>query len=178
MANSDAPRGLRPLYRLGGGNTFNTKNFAKDASAGVLGINDPVRIETDGNISKWVAGAVMVGVCAKYSATATADTVPVYVDPDLVYEIQADSGGTYGQSGIGAACNLVLTAANTTTGLSQVELDASSATPVSSATHPVTVLALRPIRNPDGTSNALGASHAKLEVIINRGLARGLAPSI
>lgn len=173
MANNDAPRGLRPLRRLGGGNTFHVKVLQKDASAGVIGIGDPVRMETDGYISKWTAGAVIAGVAAKYSATATADDVPVYVDQDLVYEIQADSGGTLGRGGVGAAFKAVLTAANTTTGISQVELDASTATPVIAATFPFVLLGLRPIMNPDGTANAFGASHAKVEVVLNGNLLLG-----
>lgn len=120
MPNVDNPNGLVPYKEVRRINYYN-----KDASANALWANHPVIMESDGNVAPATSGTnKILGVAAAYSASATAEMVPVYDDPEQLFIVQSD--GSNAQTAIGNNASLLITAGSTTKPYSKVELDASS----------------------------------------------------
>ncbi len=95
-----------------------------------------------------------------YNPASTERVAYVVDDPDVVFEIQADSANPIAATDIGSNANLVYThAGDANTGLSGAELDTSSMT--TTATFQLKILRLI-----DREDNELG-TNAKLEVLIN-----------
>lgn len=94
MANVDNPHGLRCIGHMFGVQP-EIEQMDKDASGGVLYINDTIVQETDGNITIGAAGAAVSGVNTNYGATGVASTHLVIVDPFAIFEAQdnADTNG-------------------------------------------------------------------------------------
>lgn len=114
------------------------------AYATAIGYEDPVALDTNGQIIIGTAGSDFIGVFAgvhyrdatgkpTYSKNwpgavsgATEIVCYVYDDPDNVYEAQVASGGSnYLQSAIGAQANFVINAPNAATGQSTSSLNAT-----------------------------------------------------
>lgn len=143
MANHDAPRGFRPVkYRSGKAYTGAAKTYYKDASV-ILGIGDPVVIAANSScplgyqeVTRATTGAAISGIVVgrevdmadltkMHVAAADACYVRVADEPDLILEAQEVSGGTpLAISNLGQHIDAVAAInANTTTGISNYELD-------------------------------------------------------
>ena len=147
MANTDADRGFTPVkYMDGRPYTGAARRFFKDATAGILGVGDPVIRVTNSSATSNAAGypecvrgttgsaisGVVVGIEPIRSALgqnhlAAADIgyLLVATSPDLLFEVQDVSGGTaLAIDNIGQHVDSVTAInANTTTGRSQYEID-------------------------------------------------------
>lgn len=177
MANVDSPFGLKPIEHLNG-NPWNgaTRRCRIDASAGDLGIGDAVIWNGSGSggypevIEATVGdGNKIFGVIVSfepdptdlenmYIASADSGWANVCVDPDVVYEIQAN--GVVGDADIGQ--NAVLIAdhsVNTTTGISGTEMNATTG---ANASYQLLI-----IGGVDRSDNDLTLTHAKWKVLIN-----------
>lgn len=126
MANPDIPAGLRPYGK--------DLRCTKYVSGGTTDIfkGDLVRMDSDGKVSSattTTGGDTTIGVAANYKdASASQTEVWVYDHPDQRFVIQDDgAAATPAQTNLGNTAPLVLGAGNTTTGLSQFELDISAA---------------------------------------------------
>jgi hypothetical protein len=85
--------------------------------------------------------------------------VAVVDDPTVIYEVQEDStGGSIAITAVGNNADVAVSAGNTTTGMSGMELDSSD---VKTATAQLRIL--RVVNRPD---NELG-NNCKWEVVIN-----------
>lgn len=159
MASTAAPYGLRPV-KLVGNRPFNN-GFSQYSIASAYGTTifqgDVVKLMTGGVIEKatntndaptnGILGVFMgvsytdsdMGFVQKnmWTADTVASDAMAYVvdDPDVIYEIQADSTLTI--AAIGAKGELVQTAGNTSTGISKVALNATVNT---TATFPLSVV--------------------------------------
>ena len=177
MANVDAPFGLKPVMHLNG-NPWNgaTRRCRVDDTAGDLGIGDAVVWAGAGStaypeVNEATVGdgnkilGVIVSIEAdptnleqKYIASADSGWVNVCVDPDVIYEIQAN--GIVGAADIGQ--NAVLVAdhtVNTVTGISGTEMNATTA---ANASYQLTIVGA-----PDRTDNDTTLTHANWYVLIN-----------
>lgn len=198
MANADAAFGLRPVrYRSGKAYTGGGQEaYAFDTSA-ALAIGDPVVMSGAGEaatglpVFKLSAAAgpidgVIVGMLSDAGSTvltrdnarvipASASTgafVLVETDPDVIYEIQEDSGGgAIAADSVGLHANLAIAAPDAVNGLSKVELDSSTA-----AADATGGLALKIVSLQRAEDNALGAN-AIWEVVINKTAWRGAGTS-
>jgi hypothetical protein len=158
MANVDRPNGAQLVNTLSAAAfNAATKVYEADASAGNIFPGDFVILEADGKVAPATAGATeIVGVCIgvlpwmpnkvngvsghnistdninlmlKYHATGAAGMILVHSDPDAIYEMQEDGDTSdLALTDIGTNVDILATAGSTTTGLSQQEIDSSSAT--------------------------------------------------
>ena len=144
MANVDAPRGFTPVgYRGGKPYTGAARRYYKDATAGIIGVGDPVIRVTNSSdpeggpeIVRASTGAAITGIVVgiepnrsnlmqMHLAAADVGYVLVADDPDLLFEVQ-DNGGvtTLAVTNIGEHINSVAAInASTTTGRSNYEID-------------------------------------------------------
>lgn len=189
MANADSPKGLVPTKHRNGAPYNGSVNFyyIPVTEANALFIGDPVIITGTSNttdidgyqpatlpaVTKASFGAtnrisgVIQGFVADpdtnlsriYNPATTERVVMVADDPDLVFELQDDGSATLAATDVGFNANLVDGTGSTVTGLSGVELDAT--TPAADATFQLNIERL--INKQD---NALGVN-AKWEVSIN-----------
>lgn len=144
MANTDAPRGFTPVkYRSGHAYTGAQRRYYKDATAGIIGIGDPVIKVTNSSdpeggpeIVRAVTGAAITGVVVgldpirsdlSKKVLLSADSGYVYVsdDPDLLFEVQDTTGGTaLAVTNIGNHLDSITAVdADTTIGRSKYEID-------------------------------------------------------
>ncbi len=113
MANVDIDSGFEPVRYLSG-KPYNgaSRRYYKDATAGVIGVGDPVVEVTNSSdplggpeIVRATTGAAITGVVVgiapnvanlnqRYLAAADIGYVYVADDPDLCFEVQEGSGGT------------------------------------------------------------------------------------
>lgn len=178
MANVDAPMGLRPVRHLDG-SPYNGKVepfIVPAADATALFVGDPVMLlagaSADGipYVKKATAGVKLVGVCTsvnyndenlndRYRLASNERLVFVCTGADVIYEVQEDSDtSTLAAADVWKFADLTAVAGNTSTGISNVELDSNTAV---STTAQVRILRLS--QRPD---NVIG-TNAKWEVIIN-----------
>jgi hypothetical protein len=177
MANIDAPFGLKPVSNLSGAScNMATRRCRVTATAGALGINDAVVWNGAGStaypeVQHITAGTdnsvfgVIVSLEADptnlerlYILTDDAGWVNVCVDPEVIYEIQAD--GVVGAEDIGRNAPLILThTIDTTTGLSQTEMNSTNS--ADSGDQLIIVGA------PDRADNDTTLTHANWYVLIN-----------
>lgn len=144
MANVDRPNGFIPVkYRSGKAYTGAARRYYKDATAGIIGIGDPVIRVTNSSdpeggpeIVRATTGAAITGVVVgidpirsnlnqRHYAAADIGYLLVADDPDLLFEVQ-DNGGATGiiVADIGEHVDSVSAInADTTTGLSLYEID-------------------------------------------------------
>lgn len=178
MANDDKIRGLVPVQHPNG-NNFGVRWYKYDTAASRMFKGDVVVMQADGHITSWLddVGGVVLGVAAAKSTVGSAGSIPVYDDPNIVYEVQADSVSNVATTGVGANFTIV-TATPSTLDISRYELDASSAAATASATRVLTLVGFSKVVNSDGTANTPGASHVKCLVVINRSLFKAQAPNI
>lgn len=134
MANTDAPRGLRPWNAVGGGSPRLSKYSAGTTTNILRG--EVVALATNGRlhtIATTTGSANIIGVAANAiivtqgtNGTSPAD-IYVYDDPYQEFTIQDDgAGATPAQASLGATYPLVLTAGSTVTGQGGMELDISA----------------------------------------------------
>lgn len=188
MANTDRPFGLRPVSYLNGSPWNGQVNMylvpSSDATA--IYVGDPVKsggtagaagvvvngIDVEGMPTIAVAAAgntlrgVVVGFLPKQSdltvlhREASTNRIALVVDdPNVVFEVQEDSGGAATAAvDVGENADILYTAGSSTTGQSAVELDSS--------THVTTSAQLRILGFVKRPDNAIG-TNAKLLVKIN-----------
>lgn len=144
MANVDAPRGFTPVkYQSGHPYNGAARRYYKDATAGIIGIGDPVIRVTNSSdpeggpeIVRATTGAAITGVVVAIDPVrsnlsqqhlAAADVGYVYVadDPNLLFEVQEVTGGTaLVVTNVGQHIDSVAAIdADTTTGRSKYEID-------------------------------------------------------
>ena len=133
MANTDSPKGFRPLEE---GPLF---PVSVDASNGTtIGKGDPLEMEADGGYGRAEAGdAALVkyiawgfkdsdGNSISYLPASTAGTVTaIPVTPGRKFIVQSDTGTNVAATAVNATADFVVANCSTTSGVSQVELDAS-----------------------------------------------------
>lgn len=171
MANANRPKGALPVRSLNGNTAIPVNPYTVDASnATAIFLGDFVAREADGNITPAAAGGVILGVAIgvaddydnltrRHLAASTAGTVMVVDDPEIIFEVQEDDGGTALTSAArGANVEIVAGAGSTTTDISAHELDQDS---VTAATAQLRLLQLSPREG-----NAYG-DNADWEVLIN-----------
>lgn len=132
MANTNAPRGFRPVANLLGGGEY-IRTYIHPATDGTA-IGKWDLVTTTGaadTVEQFDAGDPILGVALNYTALSVASGslgVPVmYTNYWTVLEAQEDSdGGSIAAASEGLNCTVIVAAANTTTGLSQMMLDSSS----------------------------------------------------
>lgn len=161
MANDNKPMGLRPVAHLSGYN-ITTRRLVKDSTR-ALAKGDLVAIASDGKCDRYLVGEPPIGVSAQYSATNVAATVDVFIDDDIVYELQ--STASKAQTVIGSNVAVTTTLGNATLGLSNYIAAGVSASPT--ATYPLSIIGIGTGFNRDGSQNAFG-SFVKLHVVLNR----------
>jgi enhancing lycopene biosynthesis protein 2 len=162
MANSDKPNGFIPVRHLTGGE-IRTERRVLTASATVYP-GDVLKVVAAGSVEAAAtdAGIICGGVAAEYKVAAASGTtwVDVYVDPEIVYQVQADSGTALTVAAVNATANHVATTGSTTTKRSLQELDSSDVG--TGANFKI----LGKVETPDNT----WAEHVNLEVIFNEHL--------
>lgn len=147
MANADRPNGCRP-YRLLSGSPYNgqmTKFYTDtDCFLGDIMIQDAAGVAGDGvgyqgvtratSATATLAIGVVVGWQADPDALsrgyhAGSSTLAVYIstDPNIVYAMQHDGSAAIAAADIGLNYDLVVTAGDTTTGVSNMEIKADTA---------------------------------------------------
>ena len=189
MANTDAPRGLKlhnsngASYVTGGVNAYYVPSsyatalfigdpVVKTGTANTTGVND-FQAGTLPEVNKSAFGdtnpitGVVVGFEADpdtnlsriYNPASTERVVYVADDPNALFEIQDDGSAALAATDVGFNANIVDGTGSTVTGLSGVELDAT--TPAATATFQLKILRLIP-----RVDNELGVN-AKWLVRIN-----------
>ena len=150
MANIDAAFGLRPIAKVGsapGGTTGTTKYSIADNQSTAIFTGDPVKYKSDGTVEVATAGDASCGVfmgCFYTDPTTSKPTFKSHFpaslspgdaiafvadDPDQLFVAQQDSDtSSLSAANINENANLVFGSGSTTTGLSGVEIDSSSAT--------------------------------------------------
>lgn len=172
-ANTDAPRGAKPVRYLGGRpyNGAVTEYIAASASAIFLG--DFVKMAAGGSVLPAAAGEAILGVCmgARYvdsnsssptwkpylPSGQTESRVLVADDPDLVFVIQA--AGVLSTAAVGGNADVLATNGNTTTGRSAHEIADASTT---SSTRQLRVIGWHSVDGNDVTT-----ANADWEVVVN-----------
>jgi len=137
MANSDKAMGFE-LVSDKGGTTSNIEYQVDSSNGNIIGLNDPVTQEADGNVTRSAAndGIVVLGVVQGIKdsdgksinrlAASTAGSVLVTPARDNIFRIQTDSGTNVTQAAVGATANFATaTDADSVTGISTFELDSS-----------------------------------------------------
>lgn len=178
MSNRDSPDGLRAVRRLGGGAITLAEHTIASGYGTTIGTGDLVKHSGTGkNVERCAAGERAAGVFAgckfvtadgeeKYSRhwpaaqtikSGTKAIAYVYEDPNIVFEIQAD--GALAETAIGNVADIVTTAANATTGNSDMELGVASLSAAGSAQLKILELVPR-------AGNDYGAN-ARVHVLIN-----------
>ena len=120
----------------------------------------------DGNLITGVIVAFSANpndLSKQYNPASTARVAFVADDPNLLFEIQADSAGALAATSVGLNAVLIYThAGSTVTGLSGAELDTTSDAPDADASNQLTI-----VRFVNRADNEIG-THAKVEVRINQ----------
>ena len=179
MANADTPFGFKWIGNLNGsqfvGGTVKCNIPATDGTATF--VNDAVKIagsaDADGvmTVNQATAGAAVYGVVTSvhmetqdslvYRAAST--NRYVYVKPVMegdLFEVQEDSvGGALAATSVGLNADIIVAAGSTTTGLSAMELDSSTAATTATLDLHIHSVVVRP-------DNAIG-TNAKLIVTFN-----------
>lgn len=166
MPNVDWPRGLWPIRHLTGGE-IRTNEYTVTTGATIY-IGDVVEWDSAGTVGVAEAndGVTVIGVAAQYvddSGSAGGLKILIYDDPDIVFGIQQETGGTVAVADKGLNANHVAGSGNTTTKFSGHELSQTVATGVAQ------LIILGLIETPD---NDWGLN-ANLEVIFNEHRLKG-----
>lgn len=147
MANADTPYGLIPCNRNGGTYDGSVQLYYIPSSDGTAcAVGDTVKLagsaDADGvpTVTRATAGDIPVGIIVgfvvspdylslpNYRTASTARYAMVADDPDAFFVIQEDSvGGALAATSVGLNADMVFAAPSSTTGISNVELDSSTA---------------------------------------------------
>ena len=130
MANDDRPHGFLSVASMVGRPGY-FRNYTKAAGyATAVGFNDlVVNVAAGIDIEQAAAGGAFLGISYANSAASTAATHPVeLLGRDNVCEGQEDSDTSdLVAASTGLKADIIVAARNATTGLSQMEIDSSSA---------------------------------------------------
>jgi hypothetical protein len=179
MANADNASGLSPVCYLNGA-PYNGQANEYDVLVGdgtAIMIGDPVVYDTGDSLSgrpvvklgaaAGVFGGICVGVIPTdrdstiYRVASTARTILVADDPQILFEVQEDSGGgDIALASIGLNITLITAAGSTFTGMSGWELDSSSVATTNS-------LDCQLLRGVDRADNTLVSDNARWLVRLN-----------
>lgn len=189
MANNNAPFGLRPRKYLNGA-PYNgqCREYFVTGSVGAIFIGDPVMLAGSANTAEFAGnqpGSLatvipaldgdadpIVGVCVGVKAV-TRDSVPyredstdriieVADDPNIIFEVQADAGGTaLAATDVGAYAVLQAAAGSTVTGMSGWALDTAVTAVNNDPSYQLQIMGFS-----NDVRNEIGA-YARVEVIIN-----------
>lgn len=164
MANTDAPRGFRPINGSSGGTTGLIHYHPLISTNAAIGLGDQVKYVT-GNASGVVdlstASTAILGVAAEAKAlnagaTTTNNTnyIAVWDSPDQLFMAQTDDGTGTASTIACVGLNIDIVATAPSGGESRMELDESSAT--TTATLPWKIMGLyRDPKNAFGEFNKL-----------------------
>lgn len=182
MANTDAPRGLKPVQYVSGAPYSGRVNryYVPDTDSTAIYVGGLVKAagsadadgvpSVTGNVS---TGNPVIGVVVAveavtqdsttYRAASTERYVLVADEPNLLFEVQEDSdSGALAATAVMNTADLTgFTSGSTTTGLSSIEIDSSTATASGDGTEDVLIIRLA--RRPD---NEIG-TNAKWLVRLN-----------
>lgn len=191
MANADAPFGLRPVRYLSGApyNGAANKYYVPSSDSTAIYVGGLVKLagsaDADGVASvtgNVATGNAVLGVVVAvvpdtadslvYRAASTTRYVMVADDPNLVFEIQEDSvGAAMAAANVGNTADITgFTGGSTTTGLSSLEIDSSTATASGDGTEDVLIVGL--VQSPD---NAIGTNANWLVRLNNHSFVDGFA---
>lgn len=180
MANPDTPNGLSPCNNNGAPYTGQAGwYYVPSTDSTALAVGDPVTLAGSADptgvaptIKRLTGGApaggaayIPVGIVAgfavdpdalevsNYRAASTARYVLVQDDPNLFFVIQEDSdGGALAITNVGERANFIMGTPSATTGLSNVELDSSTA--AASADTQMQIIRLLDVPNNEIGTNA------------------------
>jgi hypothetical protein len=150
MANSDTPMGFRPVANLTGGGEYVRQHIHAAADNVAIGRFDLVTpTGTADTVEQYDNADPVLGVALNYVALSTLGNVDVmYLNHTSVLEAQEDSvGGAIAAASEGLNCDVIVAAASTTTGLSQMELDSNTA----ATTSTLAMRLLQPVPRPENT---------------------------
>lgn len=150
MSNTDNPHGFWPVGSLDGGETY-LRIMTKLAAYGTaVGKFDPVVVAgTRNNLKRAAAATATYGISLAYSAASTLATHPVVVLTNQVI-CDAQEDGTAGVDSEGLNCAMIIAAANSTTGISQAEIDSSEV--ATTSTLDLKLFQVGPYPDNDGTA--------------------------
>ena len=173
MANRDNVRGLYPIRQATGGKIPMNKYY-NDGTTTAIFEGDIVYLMGGGHdrrgkilrLATTTGSDDIIGVAANYVAAGTSNQeVWVYDSPETVFGVNSDgSTSTDHSAHIGAVATAIVTAGNTTTGLSKVELDYGSITSTGTSGDNV----FRIVGVDRRLDNDAASSHAELEVMFCR----------
>ncbi len=131
MANTDDPRGGYPIRHLCGGE-IRSNPYTLTTGARVYQ-GDQVELADDGTVAVSEAGdaTAAIGFAAEHkndSASAGGLKILIYDDPNIVFGIQQQTGGTIAAADVGLCADHVAGSGNTTTLQSGHELSLTVAT--------------------------------------------------
>lgn len=182
MANTDWPRGFRPIVNSGGNsNTVRTRMYAVSATNANAIYEGDLLYKTAIGVDAFTAAAELtathnakthniVGVAAHYvPATPGAGTeIAVYDDPDQLFLVQEDGNAVSTTTNVievqGQLCKPLLATGNTTTLQSKHELDSSELT---SAYATDTGIVLQIVGVHDRVGQVVSGSYTELVVRIH-----------
>lgn len=147
MANSDTPFGLIPIGRNGGAYDGRVgRYYIPSTDSAACAVGDVVKLAGSADsrgvptVARATAGDIPVGIIVGFEPVSTALDVPDYRaastaryaqvadDPDVLFVVQEDSvGGALAATSVGLNADLIFGTPSATTGLSNVELDSSTA---------------------------------------------------
>lgn len=148
MANANTPLGLRPVGNVPGAPySGSIRSYSVPAGDGTaIMIGDPVKLVGTGqtidgepyaDVGRAATGDVIVGAVVAvlpvtreslvYRAASTQRIVMVADDPNALFEIQENSGGTaFTANDVGLNANFIVASGSTVTGFSGVEADTAT----------------------------------------------------
>lgn len=194
------PNGFKAVRHLNGHNTFRTQTFTVDDNNPKPIFQGHAVALSSGKVVEHTstgAGPILGVVKACYTSTknrpltfnqpttgpyipaSTRGFVDVYIDPDIVYEVVADSG--MANDDIGQLGEITATGSgNPSTGISRMAMDTSTFAAQSSAnvqTLPFRVLGLARVEEAPVGSGFGQDANTKVEVIVNNHVFRQSTPS-
>ena len=125
MANVDAPKGLWPIRHLSGGE-IRVNSYILTTGARIYQ-GDVVELDSAGTVGAAEAGdaTAVVGIAAEHKNDADSVgsiKIAIYDDPNIVFGIQQQTGGTVAAADVGLSADHVAGSGSTTTLLSGHEL--------------------------------------------------------
>ena len=157
MANTDTPMGFRPIANLTGGDGSLRAMSHPAADGTAIGKWDFVNITGAADVvEQYDNNDPVRGVSLSYVAASTLGQVDVHhINHTTVMECQEDSvGGAIAAASEGLNCQVIVAAANTTTGISAMEADSSTVATT-------TTLALRLLQPSPRIGNTVASAYCK-----------------
>lgn len=163
MANANAPFGFRWVYDYNGGEPY-IRRFVKPASdANAIGRGDLVDITgAAGTVARGVAGGSFVGISLSFGAASknTVHDVQILSERSVCIAQEDSVGGAIPADNEGLNANIIVAAPNTQTGLSQMQIDSSTAAALNT-------LDLRLLQPLPRVGNTVGLNNAIWAVLVN-----------